>query len=51
MKKNSADKVEMSSFDDLFGKDDSVDKVIRVPLDQLYTFKNHPLKVSKPMAY
>ena len=45
MKKNSADKVEMSSFDDLFGKDNSVDKVIRVPLDQLHTFKNHPFKV------
>lgn len=45
MKKNSASKVELSSFDDLFGADESSDKVIQVPITQLYPFKNHPFKV------
>jgi ParB family chromosome partitioning protein len=45
--KNSADKVEPQSYDDLFGEVSShyEDQVVSVKLSQLYDFKNHPFKV------
>ena len=49
-KKSSASKIKMESYEDLFGIgtdiENSRDKVIIVPLDQLYDFNGHPFKVS-----
>jgi len=45
--KNSAGKVDMQSFDDLFGSSPTGEEgqVIEVNLSQLYDFKNHPFQV------
>lgn len=44
----SAEKVKLTSFDDLFGTAslDSGERVTTVPLSQLHTFKDHPFRVS-----
>lgn len=48
-KGNSADKIKLEKFDDLFGdagqEDSSVEKIINAPLMELYTFKDHPFRV------
>lgn len=48
-KGNSADKIKLEKFDDLFGdagqEDSSVEKIINAPLTELYTFKDHPFRV------
>jgi len=49
-KQNSADKIKLNKFDDLFGGADisqerGVEQVIEVPLAELYPFRNHPFKV------
>ncbi|MGL5437715.1 MAG: ParB/RepB/Spo0J family partition protein [Lachnospiraceae bacterium] len=48
-KKNSADKIKLNSFDDLFGSanvpETGVEQVVEIPLDELYPFQNHPFKV------
>lgn len=47
MKGKSAQKVKLTSFEDLFGAEESGsgEKVTFVPLSQLHTFKNHPFRV------
>ena len=48
MKSKSAEKVKLTSFDDLFGTDTLVgagETVASVPLCQLHTFKDHPFRV------
>lgn len=46
-KKNSAEKVKLNSFKDLFGgsaePENSVEKIVNTPLSDLHTFKDHPL--------
>lgn len=44
----SAEKVKLTSFDDLFGTAslDSGERVTTVPLSQLHTFKEHPFRVA-----
>ena len=44
----SAEKVKLTSFDDLFGTAslDSGERVTTVPLSQLHTFKDHPFRVA-----
>ncbi len=51
MKGRSADKIQMSSFDDLFqvGEDTATgtsEKIREIAVCELYSFKNHPFKVS-----
>ena len=49
MKGNSAKKIKLSSYDDLFGGREpapSGEAVTRVPLSELHTFKGHPFRVS-----
>lgn len=44
----SADKVKFASYDELFGKveqEDGEERIIRVPLGELHSFKNHPFRV------
>lgn len=45
--KNSANKVEMQSYDDLFGTNESHEngKIIEVDIGQLHDFKRHPFQV------
>ena len=45
MKSKSAEKVRLTSFDDLFGTGEAAagETVTSVPLSQLHTFKDHPL--------
>ena len=44
----SAEKIKLTSFDDLFGTAslDSGERVTTVPLSQLHTFKDHPFRVA-----
>lgn len=49
-KQNSADKIKLNKFDDLFGGADisqkqGVEQVVEVPLAELHPFRNHPFKV------
>jgi len=47
-KKSSASKIKVSSFNDLFGMNDSIDnsgEIKNIPLDELYEFNNHPFKI------
>ena len=48
-KKSSASKIKMERFDDLFGSgsdtQDSSDRVMMIPLEQLHDFSGHPFKV------
>lgn len=47
--KSSAAKIQMTSYEELFQTDDNADssaeKVLEIPLSDLYPFKNHPFKV------
>lgn len=47
--KSSAAKIQMTSYEELFetgdNADSSVEKVLEIPLSDLYPFKNHPFKV------
>lgn len=47
MKSKSAEKVRLTSFDDLFGANEMAagETVTSVPLSQLHTFKDHPFRV------
>lgn len=46
MKKNSASKIQLAGFDDLFGNNEVMgEQIIDVPIADLHTFKNHPFKV------
>lgn len=49
MARHSADKVKFTSFDDLFGsvpaENNSDNQIVRLPLDVLHPFKNHPFRV------
>ena len=47
MKGNSAKKVKLTSFDDLFGTSEPVsgEAVTYVPISQFHTFKDHPFRV------
>lgn len=47
MRSKSAEKVKLSFFDDLFGKEEPVsgEVVTSVPIDLLHPFKNHPFHV------
>ena len=46
--KSSAAKIQMTSYEELFetgdNADSSVEKVLEIPLSDLYPFKNHPFK-------
>jgi len=47
-KKSSASKIKVSSFNDLFGMNDSSNnsgEIKNIPLDELYEFSNHPFKI------
>ena len=47
-KKSSASKIKVSSFNDLFGLNDSIDnsgEIKNIPLDELYEFTNHPFNI------
>lgn len=49
MARHSADKVKFTSFDDLFGsapaENNSDNQIVRLPLDVLHPFKDHPFRV------
>lgn len=47
MKSKSAEKIKLTSYDDLFGTEESnvEGRYTKVPLSQLRSFKNHPFKV------
>lgn len=49
MKTGSAGKIKLNRFDDLFGEateqDNSIEKIINAPLEELHTFKDHPFRV------
>lgn len=48
MSSRSADKIQFTSYDDLFGEQPKVieeGQIIRAPLNQLHSFKNHPFRV------
>ena len=49
MARHSADKVKFTSFDDLFGsapaENNSDNQIVRLPLDVLHPFKEHPFRV------
>ncbi|MGF7085149.1 ParB/RepB/Spo0J family partition protein [Ohessyouella blattaphilus] len=48
MKKTSADKVELSSFDNLFGQEQSmIDDIVEIPLIEIHSFKDHPFRVEE----
>lgn len=47
-KRGSADKIKLSSFDDLFGTQEAgtgTEQVQEIPLCELYEFRGHPFKV------
>ena len=49
-KYNSASKIEIKGYDDLFGKvvaSETMNTVIDIPLEDLHGFKNHPFKMHK----
>ncbi len=50
IKTGSAAKIKLDNFDDLFGsatgQDSSMEQILKVPLDDLHTFKNHPFRVT-----
>lgn len=37
--------VSLSSYDDIFGPEETYERVQEIPLEELYPFKNHPFKV------
>lgn len=48
MSSRSADKIQFTSYDDLFGEQPKrieEGQIVRVPLNQLHPFKNHPFRV------
>ena len=50
-----AKEIKMTSYDDLFNMDgqnmeESVDKIVYLPLSKLHTPKNHPFKVNDDAA-
>ena len=46
MKSKSAQKIKLTSYDDLFGTDTTnAEQVTFVPISQLHSFKNHPFRV------
>lgn len=46
MKNKSAQKIKLTSYDDLFGTDTAnVEQVTSVPISELHSFKNHPFRV------
>lgn len=47
MKSKSAEKIKLTSYDDLFGTEEpgTEDVVTPVPLNLLHAFKNHPFRV------
>ncbi|MGF7003480.1 ParB family chromosome partitioning protein [Lachnospiraceae bacterium PF1-21] len=48
MKKTSADKVELSSFDNLFGQEQSmIDDIVEISLTEIHSFKGHPFRVEE----
>ncbi len=46
MKKSSASKINLSSYDDLFGKAPDLKDCVEVDLSLLYDFENHPFQVN-----
>ncbi len=48
-KRNSASKIELSSYDDLFGNfnmsSDNTEQIQYIPISELHSFKGHPFKV------
>ena len=47
-KRGSADKIKLSSFDDLFGTQEAgtgTEQVQEIPLCELHEFRGHPFKV------
>ena len=46
MKNKSAQKIKLTSYDDLFGTDTTnAEQVTSVPISELHSFKNHPFRV------
>lgn len=47
MRSKSAEKIKLTSYEDLFGEtvQDNGEKVVYIPLDKLHPFKNHPFQV------
>ena len=47
MRSKSAEKIKLTSYEDLFGEtvQDNGEKVAYIPLDKLHPFKNHPFQV------
>lgn len=50
-KRNLSEKIKLQSYNDMFGEDENTEIVVQeqikdVALSELYTFKNHPFKVS-----
>lgn len=42
-KKN--ENISLTSYDDIFGAEETYERVMEIPLNELYPFKNHPFKV------
>ena len=47
MKSKSAEKIKLTSYDDLFGSSEAAsgEKVVSVPIRLFHTFKDHPFRV------
>ena len=49
MKSKSAEKIKLTSYDDLFGSSEmqtaGEEQIINAPLAELHDFKNHPFRV------
>lgn len=37
--------ISLTSYDDIFGAEETYERVMEIPLNELYPFKNHPFKV------
>ena len=48
MRSKSAEKIKLTSYEDLFGEteQDNGEKVVYISLDKLHSFKNHPFHVN-----
>ena len=47
MKSKSAEKIKLTSYDDLFGSSEvtAEEKIVSVPIRLFHTFKDHPFRV------
>lgn len=45
MKSRSASKIQLATYDELFGNGSGLDEVVEIPVSELHEFQNHPFHV------